>query len=233
MKHINTQGIVLRRTDFGEADRIITFLTPDQGKVGGLARGVRKQKSKLAGGIELFSVSDITYLLGRGEINTLISTRLVTHYGQIVKNLDRTNAGYETIKTLNKATEDNPEPSYFNLLLDVFTALDNESINLGLIQVWFTSQLLRLAGHTPNLRTDESGAKLEAGQQYIFDFDSMNFHKNGSGSDSFPVDNIKFLRLIFSDSNSLKTLQKVQGVAELAATCRPLVQSMLVNHIRV
>ena len=66
MDRINTQAIVLRRTDFGEADRIINFLTPDRGKISGLARGVRKQKSKLAGGIELFSVSDITYLVGRG-----------------------------------------------------------------------------------------------------------------------------------------------------------------------
>ena len=155
------------------------------------------------------------------------------HYGNIVKDLYRTNTGYEIIKTINKATEDNPEPAYFNLLVDVFTALDNELINLELVQVWFAAQLLRLAGHTPNLHTDESGAKLEAGQQYIFDFDSMNFHKNGSEPGSFPADNIKLLRLIFSDSNSLKTLQKVQGVAELAAACRPLVQSMLVNHIRV
>jgi len=51
MKRINTHGIVLARTDFGEADRILTFLTPDNGKVKAIAKGVRKQKSKMAGGI--------------------------------------------------------------------------------------------------------------------------------------------------------------------------------------
>jgi DNA repair protein RecO (recombination protein O) len=57
MKTIVTKGIVLTRTDYGEADRILHFLTPDQGKIAGIAKGVRKSKSKLAGGIELFSVS--------------------------------------------------------------------------------------------------------------------------------------------------------------------------------
>ena len=48
-----TQAIVLRRTNFGEADRILTLLTP-LGQRGAMARGVRREKSKLAGGIELF-----------------------------------------------------------------------------------------------------------------------------------------------------------------------------------
>ena len=53
-----TQAIVLRRTNFGEADRILTLLTP-LGQRGAMARGVRREKSKLAGGIELFGVSDV------------------------------------------------------------------------------------------------------------------------------------------------------------------------------
>ncbi|MEK7561678.1 MAG: DNA repair protein RecO, partial [Patescibacteria group bacterium] len=81
MNRYITKGIVLSRTDYGEADRILSFLTIDHGKVRAIAKGVRKSKSKLAGGIELFSVSDLTLIIGRGELNTLISTRLVRHYG--------------------------------------------------------------------------------------------------------------------------------------------------------
>jgi DNA repair protein RecO (recombination protein O) len=121
---INTQGVVLSRTDFGEADRIIHFLTPDHGKVTGIAKGVRKSKSKLAGGIELFSVSELTFIVGKSEIYTIISARLEKHFDNITKELERTNVGYETIRLLNKATEDNPEPEYFNLLTHVFEALN-------------------------------------------------------------------------------------------------------------
>jgi DNA repair protein RecO (recombination protein O) len=73
MQQLQTRGIILSRTDFGEADRILTVLTPQQGKLRLMAKGVRKIKSKLAGGIELFSVSDITYIRGKGELGTLIS----------------------------------------------------------------------------------------------------------------------------------------------------------------
>jgi len=226
MKHINTQGIVLRRTDFGEADRIITFLTPDQGKVGGLARGVRKQKSKLAGGIELFSVSDISYIVGRGEVSTLTSTRLLKHYGNIVKNLDRTNAGYQIIKTLNKVTEENPEPAYFELLKNSFAALDDASIDLDLVQAWFVAQILKLAGHTPNLKTDIEGYALQQGKQYDFNFDTMSFQASQAKTGAFGSDHIKFMRLIFSD-NKPAALQKVQGCEKLATAVLPLLQSCL------
>ena len=51
MKQFISTGIVLARTDFGEADRILTMLSPDFGKLHLIAKGVRKERSKLAGGI--------------------------------------------------------------------------------------------------------------------------------------------------------------------------------------
>ena len=54
-----TQAIVLRRTNYGEADRILKVITP-QGQRSIMAKGVRREKSKLAGGIELFAISDMT-----------------------------------------------------------------------------------------------------------------------------------------------------------------------------
>ena len=62
-----TSAIILKRVDYGEADRILTLLTPDHGKLSLMAKGVRKIKSKLAGGIELFSISTITFAEGRGS----------------------------------------------------------------------------------------------------------------------------------------------------------------------
>jgi DNA repair protein RecO len=228
MTSISTTGIVLSRIDYGEADRILTFLTPDHGKVSVIAKGVRKQKSKLAGGIELFSVSEISYIPGKRDISTLISSRLLTHYGRIVKDLNRTNVGYELIKITNKATEERPEEYYFNLLKQLFEALDDHDIDLELIQAWFAAQLLRLAGHTPNLRTEQGGQKLQAGHNYDFDFDSMSF-KPGKAFGAGPI---KFLRLLFS-GNSPHALQKVTGAPKLAAQARRLIQPMLQTYIRL
>lgn len=64
---LRTRAIVLRRTNYGESDRILNLLTPE-GKVAVLAKGVRKEKSRLAGGIELFSISDVVIHQGRSNL---------------------------------------------------------------------------------------------------------------------------------------------------------------------
>lgn len=229
MQRFSTKAIVLARTDFGEADRILTFLTPDHGKVRGLARGVRKLKSKLAGGIELFSVSEISFIAGRGEINTIVSTRLLDHYGNIVKDLDRTNAGYDFIKTLDKATADHPEPGYFDLLAEVLVALDDRQMDLNLVKSWFNAELLRLAGHSPNLQTDVEGYKLAQDQTYDFNFDDMCFQKSSSRQ-AFGEKDIKLLRLLFGN-HRLATLQKLESLPDLASAVQPLTQTMVRQHL--
>jgi DNA repair protein RecO len=230
MRQFRTQAIVLNRTDYGEADRIISFLTPDHGKVAAIAKGVRKSQSKLAGGIELFSISDISFIPGRKEISTVVSTRLIKHYGNIVKDLDRTNTSYNLIKKLDKATEDSPEPDYFYLLQEAFEALNEPKINLDLINLWFNMQLLRLAGHTPNLRTDNKGNKLTSDQKYIFDFDKMLFVPGGQGD--FHANHINFLRLGFSP-NKPESLNRIKSSNQIVNMLQPIVQSMLQAYIRI
>lgn len=220
MKQLVTTAIILSRTDYGEADRILTVLTPEYGKLRLLAKGVRRVKSKLAGGIELFSVSTITFVKGRGEIGTLVSTRLNKHYAHIVEDLQRTMLGYELIKQLNKVTEDEPEPEYFELLHQTFEALDELTIPLPLIRFWFIAQIQRLGGHTPNLQTDEQDRKLVADQLYDFDFERMTFVANPL-SGRFTANHIKFLRLVFA-GNTPKALMQVQGVGQLLPECAPL-----------
>ncbi len=227
MKQILTKGIVLGRTDYGEADRIITLLTPGQGKLRLMARGVRRAKSKLAGGIELFSISDITYMPGKGDIGTLISSRLDKHYGEIVKDINRVQLGYDLIKQLNKATEDEPEEDYFYLLNAAFEALNNPAVDLELIKIWFSAQLLKLSGHTPNLSTDTEGRKLEADRKYNFDFENMSFIDHPQGR--FKANHIKSLRLLFSD-NPPHMLAQVQGIGLLLPACGPLLQTMNQSH---
>ena len=229
MNQLTAQGIILSRTDYGEADRIITLLTPESGKLRLMARGVRRAKSKLAGGVELFSVSDITYIRGRGEIGTLISARLLKHYGRIVQDVTRTMLGYELIKQLNKVTEDAPETEYFTILEQVFESLDEASISVELIRFWFGAQLLGQAGYSPNLYTNTSGVALPGNTNYNFDYDSMSFEPDPAGH--YSVGHIKMLRLAFS-GNHPKLLSNVAGGHELLQELLPITQTLLINHIQ-
>ncbi|MBA3757620.1 DNA repair protein RecO [Candidatus Saccharibacteria bacterium] len=232
MKQFISKGIVLSRTNYGEADRIITFLTPDQGKVRAIAKGVRKSKSKLAGAIELFSVSELTFIVGRSDIKTLISSRLQKHYGNIVKDLTRTAAAYDAIKLVSKSTEEDPEEGYFDLLKSIFAALDNFELDPALCLLWFEMQLIKLSGHIPNLNTDIEGAKLKDSTSYNFHIEQMQFAPKITDQGLFSANHIKFLRLGFS-AKGPQVLGRIQGSKILAADARPLVQTMLQSFVRI
>ncbi len=230
MNQLVTEAIILARTDYGEADRIITLLTPELGKIRLMAKGVRRVKSKLAGGIELFSVSIITYVKGKSDLGTLVSTRLVTHYGTIVTDLDRTMAGYDLIKQLHRVTEDEPEREYFTVLRSAFEALDDRTVSTEIIRFWFAAQLLHLSGHAPNLETDIDGRRLASDHTYAFSFDDMCFQIDDRGR--FRPTHIKYLRLSFA-SHPAKVMAQVQGSSQLTSELAPLMYSMLQTYLRV
>ena len=230
MKQTVTTGIVLSRTNFGEADRIVTMLTPDYGKIRGLAKGVRKVKSKLAGGIELFSVSDISFIKGRGEVSTITSTRLKTHYGNIVKDVNRTMFGYELLKIINRSTEDNVGEEYFILLKNGLAGLNDDKLNQQLIELWLYMQLLKLGGHSPNLKTGVEGSKLSDKQKYTFDFDKMAFAVHSAGQ--YDAKYIKLLRLAIGLDSPL-ALQKLQDADKVLGQCSQLAKAMLGQYIRL
>lgn len=229
-QHVSTLGIVLTRTNFQEADRIISLLTPDHGKIRLIAKGVRRTKSKLAGGIELFSVSEISFMPGKGEIHTLISSRLLEHYGNITKDINRTMFGYEIIKRINRATEDGAAGEYFSLLKEGLAGLEDEETGLGLLELWFNMQLLAISGHRPNLDTEVSGSRLTADNTYLFDFDDMAFYARKDAA--FLANHIKLLRVALS-SKQPGTLKQVTNASKFLPETLQLSKTMLSRFVRV
>src|SRR5215510_1918233 len=64
-------AVILRKLDYGEADRIFTLLTRSHGKVGAIAKGVRRPESRLAPSLELYSHVDVLLAKGRGELDVV------------------------------------------------------------------------------------------------------------------------------------------------------------------
>lgn len=192
MNHFQTRAIVLKRTDYGEADRIITLLTPNHGKFSTLAKGVRKIKSKLAGGVELFTVNDVVIIQGKGELRTLRSSRMHRHFSRLVEEYPRVQAASDVITQINKATEVESEPEYFELLEIALESLNDRTIPIAVAQFWFKIQLLQLQGRTPNFENDSNGEKLSSGSSYRFNAEEGLLETAQSG---LGVDHIKFGRL--------------------------------------
>lgn len=193
MKQIVTQGIVLARTEFQEADRILTVLTPTHGKMRFIAKGVRRPKSKLAGGIELFSVNELTFIEGRSDIKTLVSARMARHYGTIITDLQRTMLGYELLKRVSRLTEDTAGEEYYSVLDGALAGLNEPLLHAALVELWFMTRMLKISGRLPDIAQDADGNMLASDQQYNFDFEVMSFKPHDPGR--YTANHIKLLRI--------------------------------------
>lgn len=223
---IRSQAIVLRRTNYGEADRILQLLTPDHGKISLMAKGVRKEKSKLAGGIELFAVSDIGFIAGKSDIGTLTGARLEHYYAHIVEDYDRTQLAYEAIKQIARAAETVVEAAFFELLRQLFAALDDLKLPLPLVEAWFWLQLNILLGLGLNLTTDANGMKLVEDSRYDFDGTDMAFVYRPDGR--FATDHIKLLRLL--SARPPQVAAQVRGVDALTTDVAWLARNLSPNN---
>jgi DNA repair protein RecO (recombination protein O) len=210
MKTVTTRAIVLRRTNYGEADRILQLLTPE-GRRSVMARGVRKQNSKLAGGIELFAICDVVLGEGKGQLGVLTSSRLVHFYRHIIEDYDRLQFGYFAIQQVTKASENVDEPEWFDLLGEVFMGLDVVTIPLSLTQTWFYLKYAGLLGHQLNLEIDTNGEKLTSERSYRYDVGEQGLRELPSGELS--AEHIKLLRLI--STRSIKILAQIGGIDEI------------------
>ena len=193
---IRTKALVLRRTNFGEADRIINFLT-EQGIISAIAKGVRKEKSKLAGSVELFTVSDITLHKGlNNKLCILTSAKTLEHYDQIL-----------IMKQIAKYAENSTGPEYFDLLKQILSAL-NAGVNPELVETWFWFNLARINGEQINLVKDTEGRKLDELKTYVWDSTESALKEQLGGN--VGAEEIKLMRLMLS--NNLKTTSRVKDI---------------------
>ena len=225
-----TKAIVLKRVDYGDYDRIITALTPDMGKISMLVKGVRKINSKLAGGIELFAIFDADFVNGRGEMGHLTSARLEEFCGNIIKDISRVRLGYQILRSFDRNLESNVESDYFYLLCQLLRLLNEELIPIVDIEIYFKSSMLMLAGHAPNLFTDNRDESLSREDKYNLSIDSMTLNKSSNGRLS--SDHIKLLRLLFTPHEGQKIF-KIKLNNHEDDQLKPLIDAMFSAYLSV
>ena len=219
VEDIKTLAIVLRRTNYGEADRILNLITP-MGKISAMAKGVRRAKSKLAGGIEMFTLSELQVHQGRGDLGIVTSARMVEHYGEILQDYERMTLAGEILKKVSKAAEHTDSPEWFEITRQTLREINNGT-NVSSVEAWFLLNRLRVSGEEVNLYRDAEGDKLVEGANYDWDIYEKTFTKNENGK--YGTDEIKLLRLMTkSDLKVIKrikiepdVIEKVYGIIKL------------------
>lgn len=153
-RHYRTQGFILKKTDWGEADRIFTIYTKDFGKLEILAKAERKIKSKLKGGLELFYLSEIEFIQGKTH-KTLTDTILIDNFPILRKDLERLSIAYRISEVLDNLIKGQElDEKIWNLLNETFNKLNSSEIRnlkLEILYYYFLWNLLSVLGYQPEV----------------------------------------------------------------------------------
>jgi DNA repair protein RecO (recombination protein O) len=196
-----TKGIIIRRSDFGEADKFITIFTDTEGKIKTKAKGIRWILSKNKGHLELFTYSDLLIAEGR-EIDTVASAVTLESFKNIKDNLQKTALAYYFVELIDKLTaEKEKNEKIFQLLLESLRFLDKNN-EKELLTRYFELNLLSYLGYKPEVSLC---VHCRRALQPTF-----NFFSSKLGGIICPSCNIKFdPRALKISKNTIKALRTI------------------------
>lgn len=151
MSTYNDEGIVLRRIDYGETDRILTILTLGHGKIGAVARGVRKPQSRLAARTDLFVRSRMQLARGRGDLEVLTQAESIA-MPVIGGDARRAACAALCAELADRVLETHhPDAEIYMLLVDAMAACADPTRDPRAAVVWFGRRMMERLGYAPQL----------------------------------------------------------------------------------
>ena len=166
-KTLKVEAVVLRHSDWGEADRLLGLFTKEQGKLRAIAKGARKVRSRKAGHLEPFT--RVSLLLARGRDFWIVTQAdTVDAYLPLREDLVRTSyAGY-VMELLDRFTyEEGENRALFNLLVDTLHRL-SEDDDFFIALRYFEIRLLDHLGFRPQLQQcAQGGEEIRAEDQFF------------------------------------------------------------------
>lgn len=164
MKTLTTNGIILKRTSYNDADRILTIYTEDLGKITGLAKGIRKMKSKKRGDLELFNNTKLH--LAKGKTWYIVTqTELIDDFNNIKLNSNTTTWAFFIAEVFERFTNEEEENDrLYNFMIKTFKSLDLHNDNFHIVNA-FLIKILNMSGFFNQRITEKTSSKIE--KEYI------------------------------------------------------------------
>jgi DNA repair protein RecO (recombination protein O) len=147
------EAVVLRSIRFGEADRVLHLYSRERGRIGAMAKGVRRVRSRFGGRVEPLFRVDLVLHEGRGELATVTSVSTVNAHASLRDrhhSLQRATQACDAVLRLFDSQE--PNPAAYNLLCHELMLLDTQPESATRAQALaFRLKLLLAAGFVPEL----------------------------------------------------------------------------------
>ncbi len=144
----STEGVILSRKNYGEADRLLIIYTKHYGKIFLLAKGVRKPNSRKRGHIEIFS--KVKFSFTKNDHFVLMNeAELIDGYESVRVNLKKTSLAYYFVELISKVTqEDEKNTELYELIIKYFDILKNFT-KLKNLRLDFIKEVLEILGYWP------------------------------------------------------------------------------------
>lgn len=162
------EALVLRTQKLGEADRIITMLTRNHGRVRGVAKGVRRTMSKFGARLEPGSHVDIQLHIGK-TFDTVTQVEAIANYGDVLANdYQLWTIASAILETTERFTPQEREPALpeFNLVVGALKVLAEKRYDASLILDAFLLRSLAIGGYAPSM-TNCSRCEKEGPHRYF------------------------------------------------------------------
>lgn len=151
MGQLITPGLVIRRADYADYDRMVTLFTPDMGRVDCIARGCRRPKSPLVNAVEPFTSGEFQ-LYERRDRYTLEQCQISENYYALRTDYDRLLHGVYWLKLLDAAIlPDNPNRPLFIMTLRALAHLNWGDLPPALVTFAFEMHFMALNGFAPRM----------------------------------------------------------------------------------
>jgi DNA repair protein RecO (recombination protein O) len=161
-----TDAIVLSRFDLGEADRVLTLITPEHGKLKAIAKGIRRPTSRLGGSLEPFA--ELTIALARGRTFDVVTEVRVGHaWLHLRDRLESAATAWYLGELADRSLEErHPAQPLYALLHRAFELLD-AGMAPGRVARWYEMHLADELGQRPEVdRCVECDRMLEPSEQF-------------------------------------------------------------------
>lgn len=153
-KTYTTEVICLKTTDFGEADKILQLYSPEHGRISAIAKGVKKQKSKLSGACELLNISEVQLSKGK-NLDVLCQYQPKVSFMGLRTDLLKLAYGllYGELLLQTATDSDEASESLYQQVLSGLAAL-NEVVEPDIVNlaIQYQSKWLKTAGYHPVLQ---------------------------------------------------------------------------------
>jgi DNA repair protein RecO (recombination protein O) len=144
------EGIVIRTTDYGESNKILTIFSRELGKIGVMSRGAKKPKNRLSAASQLFIHGTFVYQQSHG-LGTLNQADIVDSFREVRSDLFRASYATYIVELTDKLTEERSRNPYlFELLYQTLYYL-NEGIDSDVLLRIYEVKMLAVAGIKPEL----------------------------------------------------------------------------------